>query len=49
MQCHIYKEKTEALVKRSIYTNIANLIQNCVKYLRDEARLSRMTGTLLFK
>ena len=33
----------------SYSTYLANLMQNCVKYLRDEARLSLMIGTLLFK
>jgi hypothetical protein len=30
-------------------THLANLTQNCVKYFREEARLSRITGTVCFK
>ena len=36
-------------ITSSYNTYLANLMQNCVKYLRDEARLSLMIGTLLFK
>ena len=31
------------------HTHFANLTQNCVKYFREEARLSRITGTVCFK
>ena len=30
-------------------THCANLVQNCVKYLRAEYRLSRTTGKLLLR
>ena len=49
-QYNVLIQNVLRLNKTSSYsTYLANLMQNCVKYLRDEARLSLMIGTLLFK
>ena len=47
---HIINTMIRKIIKHeSVVTYVANLMQNCVKYLRDEYRLSRMIGKLVLR
>lgn len=41
----ILGDESKKCIRKQLRTYFANLMQNCVKYFRVEARLSRMIGT----